>query len=152
MSPPTEGKPFSSSGCRGSGQSNIKPTYQPDAKLYPRELVTIGMLFGLKRDHDDLFGGLPERTRLQRLLATHQNWCDRFLAEPTFFTVADSYPVELLFPIRQGRSEQQIGAKGRDKGRWTVGVRLWWLLDNSGQVVEWAFLPLNRPDKAFNPV
>src|ERR1700747_3356747 len=61
------------------------------AKLYPSEVVTIGLLFALKgghfrafyrwlrRDYDDLFAGLPDRTRLLRLLETHQAWCDRLL-------------------------------------------------------------------------
>jgi hypothetical protein len=136
----------------------------PDAKLYPSELVTIGMLFSLKgvsfrgfyrwlkRDFNALFGGLPDRTRLQRALQVHQDWCDRFLADATFFTVGDSYPIELIFPIREGRSKRQIGTKGKDKGRWTIGIRLWWLLDDAGQVVEWYWLPLNRPDKEFNPL
>jgi hypothetical protein len=74
----------------------------PQAKLYPSELVTLGLLFALKggyfrafyrwleRDYAALFGGLPERTRLQRLLQTQQGWCDCFLAQPTFFTVIDS--------------------------------------------------------------
>ncbi len=47
------------------------------AKLYPSELVTIGVLFSLKggyfrafyrwlkRDYEALFAGLPDRTRLQ---------------------------------------------------------------------------------------
>jgi hypothetical protein len=134
----------------------------PQAKLYPSELVTIGVLMALKgvsfrafyrwlkRDFDALFGGLPDRTRLLRALEAHQTWCDLFLAEPTFFTVGDSYPIELLFPIREGRSQHQIGKKGKDKGRWTIGVRLWWLLSDAGQVVEWYWLPLNRPDKDFN--
>jgi len=51
----------------------------PQAKLYPSELVTIGLLFALKggffrafyrwlqRDYASLFAGLPDRTRLQRL-------------------------------------------------------------------------------------
>jgi hypothetical protein len=136
----------------------------PQAKLYPSELVTIGILFALKgghfsafyrwlkRDFDALFGGLPDRTRLQRALLAHQAWCDRFLAEPTFFTVGDSYPIELLFPIREGRSGRQIGRKGKDKGRWTIGFRLWWLLDDAGQVVEWYWLPLDHPDHDFNPL
>jgi hypothetical protein len=76
----------------------------PQAKLYPSELVTIGILFALKgshfrafyrwlsRDGDDLFSELPDRTRLQRALKVHQDWCDRLLVEPTFFTFADSYP------------------------------------------------------------
>jgi len=90
------------------------------AKLYPSELVTIGILFSLKsgffrafhrwleRDYGDWFGDgtLPERTRLQRLLITHKDWCNLLMADPIFFTVIDSYPIELLFPIREGRSEQ----------------------------------------------
>jgi hypothetical protein len=136
----------------------------PQAKLYPSELVTIGILFALKgnhfrafyrwlkRDYNELFGGLPDRTRLQRALKVHQAWCDRFLTEPTFFTVSDSYPIELIFPIREGRSQQQLGKKGKDKGRWTIGIRLWWLLDEAGQVVEWYWLPMNHPDKDFNPL
>lgn len=135
----------------------------PQAKLYPSELVTIGILAALKgvsfrafyrwlkRDYAALFGGLPDRTRLLRALEAHQTWCDVLLAEPTFFLVGDSYPIELLFPIREGRSPQQIGRKGKDKGRWTIGIRLWWLLDEAGHVVEWYWLPLNHPDKDFNP-
>jgi len=134
------------------------------AKLYPSELVTIGILFALKggqfaafyrwlkRDYDGLFGGLPDRTRLQRSLAAHHDWCDRLLVEPSVFTVGDSYPIELLFPIRQGRSKQQIGKKGRDKGRWMIGFRLWWLLDTYGRVVEWYWLALDHPDHDFNPL
>src|SRR4030042_4464837 len=136
----------------------------PQAKLYPSELVTIGILFALKgghfrafyrwlkRDWDALFGGVPDRTRLQRALAAHQDWCDRLLADPTFFTVSDSYPIEMLFPIREGRSAQQVGRKGKDKGRWTIGLRLWWLLNDAVQVVEWYLLALARPDKDFNPL
>jgi hypothetical protein len=134
----------------------------PQAKLYPSELVTIGILFALKgghfrafyrwlkRDFDDLFAGLPDRTRLQRSLAAHEAWLDLFLTELTTFTVMDSYPVELLFPIRQGRSQQQIGKKGRDKGRWMIGGRFWVLLDTYGRIIEWYFLTLDHADKHFN--
>ena len=106
----------------------------PQAKLYPSELVTIGILFALKgghfrafyrwlkRDYDSLFGGLPDRTRLLRLLKTHQDWCDNLLAEPTFFTVVDSFPVELIFPVREGRSKQQVGAgSSTTRGEWSPG-------------------------------
>jgi hypothetical protein len=104
----------------------------PDADLYPGELVTIGILFALKggrfrafyhwlkRDYGALFKKLPERTSLQSLLKTHQVWCDRLLEMPTFFTVADSFPIELIFPIREGRSAHQVGRKSKDKG-WVVG-------------------------------
>ncbi len=136
------------------------------AKLYPSELVTIGILFALKggyfsafyrwlkRDYGDWFGDgtLPERTRLQRLLKTHQGWCDGLLAEPTFFTVIDSYPIELLFPIRQGRSQQQVGKKGRDKGRWSIGIKLCWLLNDTCRVVKWDWKTMNVCDKAFHPM
>ena len=134
----------------------------PQAKLYPSELVTIGLLFALKgghfrafyrwlkRDYNALFGGLPDRTRLQRSLAAHEEWLDLFLVEVSPFTVMDSYPVELLFPIRQGRSKQQIGKKGRDKGRWMIGGRFWVMLDTYGRMVDWYFYPLNHPDKDFN--
>ena len=106
------------------------------AKLYPSEVVTIGILFALKgghfrafyrwlkRDYDDLFAGLPDRTRLQRQLKTHQDWFGHLLAQPSFFTVIDSYPIELLFSIRHGRSPRQVGKKGKDKGRWSVGIKL----------------------------
>ena len=101
------------------------------ATLYPSELVTIGILFSLKggsfrafyrwlkRDYGDWFGkgALPHRTRLGRLLKTHQDWCDLLMADPTFFTVIDTYPIELIFPIREGRSKQQVGKKRKDKGR-----------------------------------
>ena len=59
----------------------------PQAKLYPSELVTLGIVFALKgigtrafyrwleRDYRDLVAGLPERTRLQRLMKKHQEGC-----------------------------------------------------------------------------
>jgi hypothetical protein len=134
----------------------------PQAKLYPSELVTIGILFALKgghfrafyrwlkRDYDSLFGGLPDRTRLLRLLKTHQDWCDNLLAEPTFFTVVDSFPVELIFPVREGRSKQQVGRKSKDKGRWSIGVKLCWIINDLGRVVAWKWLPMNAHDQQFN--
>jgi hypothetical protein len=134
------------------------------AKLYPSELVTIGILFALKgvsfrafyrwlkRDYVTLFASLPERTRLQRLLKTHQDWCGFLLANPSFFTVIDSYPIELIFPIREGRSARQVGKKGKDKGRWSVGIKLCWLLNAEGKVVSWDWNTLNTPDQAFNPL
>jgi hypothetical protein len=136
----------------------------PQARLYPSELVTIGLLFALKgghfrafyrwlsRDYAALFAGLPERSRLQRLLQAHQDWCQHWLAAPTFFTVIDSYPIELLFPIRAGRSPAQVGKKGKDKGRWSGGIKLCWLLNNRGQVVDWDWDTLNVHDQRFHPV
>ena len=134
------------------------------AKLYPSEVVTLGILMALKgtsfrafyrwlkRDYRGLFPGLPERSRLQRLLKTRQAWAEYLLAEPSFFTVIDSYPTELIFPIREGRSDQQVGKKSKDKGRWSIGVKLCWLINEAGKVVAWNFDTMNVPDKTFNPL
>src|SRR5262249_19723736 len=55
-----------------------------EAKLYPSELATIGLLYALKggffrafyrwlkRDFETLFVQLPDRTRLQRALCVHR--------------------------------------------------------------------------------
>jgi hypothetical protein len=55
----------------------------------------------------------PERTRLLRLFAIPRRWTDRFLAAPSVLGVVDSYGIELLHPLREGRSVQQIGRKGK---------------------------------------
>jgi len=133
----------------------------PQAKLYPSEVVTIGILFALKgghfrafyrclsRDFDGLFGGLPERSALARQLRDQQVHSDRLLAQPSVLNVADNYPIELLFPIREGRSSQQVGKKGKDKGRWSVGLKLCWIINTFGQVCGWRWDTLNCPDNAF---
>jgi hypothetical protein len=136
----------------------------PQARLWPSELVTIGLLFALKggpfrafyrwlaRDHAALFGGLPERTRLLRALRAHRHRTDAFLAEPTFFTVIDTYGIELIHPWRYGRSPAQVGRKGYSNHRWIVGLKLCWLLNNRGEVVAWDWSTANTPDQAFAPV
>jgi hypothetical protein len=136
----------------------------PQAKLWPSELVTIGLLFALKggyfrafhrwlkRDYGALFTGLPHRTRLQRLLATHHAWCERFLADATFFTVIDSYGIELIHPIREGRSVRQIGKKGKSNWRWIVGLKLCWLVNARGEVVAWDWNTANAHDQVFLPL
>jgi hypothetical protein len=140
----------------------------PQARLWPSELVTVGLLFALKggtfrafyrwllRDYAELFGAVPERTRLLRLLATHAKWCEHFLADPTFFTVLDSYGIELIHPIRQGRTPHQIGKKGKSNWRWhpegTRGMKLCWLINDRGQVVAWDWNTANVHDQTFLPL
>jgi hypothetical protein len=133
----------------------------PQAHLWPSELVTIGLLFvlkgvqfrpfyrWLKRDFEYLFVKLPERTRLSRQLQVHQGWTDQLLADPTFFTVVDSYGVELIHPIREGRSKAQIGRKGKSNYRWIVGLNLCWLINDKGEVVDWAWATANVHDQRF---
>jgi hypothetical protein len=55
-----------------------------------------------------------------------------------------------MVPIRERRSPRQVGRQGKDKGRWTIGVRLCWQLEVYRRVVERAWAPLNVPDKTFN--
>jgi hypothetical protein len=135
-----------------------------DAHLYPSEIVTIGLLAALKggrfrafyrwldANYRSFFPNLPERTRLQRLLRDYATYTFDFLAEPTFFTVVDTYGIELIHPRREGRSAQQIGKKGKSNGRWIVGVKLAWLITDRGEVVDWAYLPANEADNAFRPL
>ena len=108
----------------------------PEAHLWPSEVVTLGLLHALKgvgnrafyrwltRDYRPLFPLLPERTRLFRLLKTHQDWTRAFLAAPTVLGVIDTYGIELIHPMREGRSPQQIGRKGLSNHRWIVGGKL----------------------------
>ena len=108
----------------------------PEAHLWPSEVVTLGLLHALKgggnrafyrwltKDYRPLFPRLPERTRLFRLFTTHQDWTQAFLAAPTVLGVIDTYGIELIHPMREGRSPQQIGRKGLSNHRWIVGGKL----------------------------
>ena len=110
-----------------------------EAHLWPSEVVTLGLLHALKgagnrtfsrwltRDYRPLFPHVPERTRLFRLLTTHQDWTQVFLAAPTVLGVIDTYGIELIHPMREGRSPQQIGRKGLSNHRW-IAVALLILL------------------------
>ena len=141
-----------------------KVAKHPQAKLYLSEVVTIGLLLArkggyfrafyrwLKRDFEGLFVHLPECTRLQRLLHTHQGWCERFLAEPTFFTVMDTYGIELLHPVREDRAQTPLGKQGKSNRRWIVGVTLCGLVNDRGQVLAWDWNTANVHDQHFRPV
>ena len=52
---------------------------------------------------------------------THQAWTDTFFASPTVLGVIDTYGIELIHPIREGRSSRQIGRQGLSNHRWIVG-------------------------------
>jgi hypothetical protein len=133
----------------------------PQAHLYPSETVTLALLFALKgvgprafyrwlsRDYRQLFPKLPERTRLFRAFATHRAWADYFLAGPTTLGVADSYGSELLHPMREGRSAQQIGRKGKSNHRWIVGGKLAYIVNQMGLVVAWDCAAANAHDTVF---
>jgi len=105
----------------------------PHATLWPSEVVTLGLLHALTgvgnralyrwlmQDSRVFFPRLPERTRLFRLFMTHQDWTQVFLASPTVLGVIDTYGIELIRPIREGRSLRQRGRKGLSNHRWIVG-------------------------------
>jgi hypothetical protein len=131
------------------------------AKLYPSEVVTIALLFALKGGGSrafyrwltgnwrELFPYLPDRTRLFRLFVSHQHLTAYFMADPTIVGVIDSYGIELIHPIREGRSEKQIGKKGLSNKRWIVGGKLCLLLNKFGLVVDWDFGTANQYDADF---
>ncbi len=133
----------------------------PQASLYPSEVVTLAMLYAdkggsergfyrwIKRDWLGLFPRLPDRTRLFRLFAAHQDWADRFKADPTVLGVADTFGVELIHPIREGRSARQIGRKGLSNKRWIVGAKLGLVLNKFGLVCAWGCDTANTSDTHF---
>jgi hypothetical protein len=104
----------------------------PEAHRWPSAVVTLGLLHALKgvgnqpcsrwltRASRPLLPRLPERTRLLRLFATHQDWTRAFLAAPTVLGVIDTYGIEWLHPMREGHSPQQIGRTGLSNHRWRL--------------------------------
>lgn len=134
------------------------------AKLFPSEVVTIAFLFALKgvgnrafyrwlkRDYLSIFPNLPERTRLFRLFLSHRDLTDKFLADPTVMGVIDAYGIELIHPVREGRSAQQYGRKGLSNKRWIVGGKLCLIVNQDGLVVAWECDTANVYDTSFHPL
>ena len=136
----------------------------PDAKLSPSEVVTLALLCAIKgggarafsrwltRDDLPLFPHVPERTRLARLFKTHTAWTTRFLAAPTVLGVADSSGIELIHPMREGRSPAQIGKKGQSNPQWIVGGKLCVILNQWGLIWAWDCATANVHDTHFQPL
>ena len=149
--------------CRIDDEMKETPKH-PQSLLYPSEIVTLGVLFAqkgggsrafyrwLERDYRPLFPKLPERTRLFRLFAAHWDWTLHFLVEPGLLSVIDSYGIELIHPVREGRSEAQIGQKGLSNRRWIVGGKLCWLLNHLGLVIGWDYATAIVHDTYFKPM
>ncbi len=137
---------------------------EPGAHLYPSEIVTIGLLFALKggrwrafhrwlwANWRHFFPRLPEQSRMLRLLRHYADLASEFLAEPTTFTIIDTYGIELIHPRREGRSPEQLGRKGLSNGRWIVGIKLAWLINSTGEVVDWGWDTADAHDNVFRPV
>jgi len=132
-----------------------------EQSLAVSEVVTIGMMFAMKgikfrpfytwlsSNFRSYFPALPSRRRLQELLRTHAQYADDFLGDPSFFSVADSYGVELLHPKREGRSDKQIGKKGVSNHRWIIGHKVAVLANDSGEIVDWQHQTANVSDNTF---
>jgi hypothetical protein len=71
------------------------------------------------------------------------------LAAPTVLGVIDTYGIELIHPMRDGRSPRQIGRKGLSHHRWIVGSKLCLLLNQSELVVAWACDTANVADNTL---
>ncbi len=133
----------------------------PQAHLYPSEVVTLALLFARKgvgprefyrwldANYRSWFPNLPDRTRLFRLLATHADWTEYFLAQPTPLGVADTYGIELRHPWREDRADRQIGDKGLSNHRWIVGAKLGYLINQYGLIVAWDYASAKVGDNAF---
>ena len=131
------------------------------ASLHPSEVVTIGLLYAIKgvgtrafyrwlsQNHLPMFPKLTHRTRLFRRLRTHQSWTKFFLASPTMLGIIDSYGIELIHPVREGRSPRQIGKKGKSNHRWIVGGKLCLVLNHLGLVTAWDCDTANVHDTRF---
>jgi hypothetical protein len=108
----------------------------PEAHLWPRAVVTLGLLQALKgggnracshwltRAYRTLVPRRPERTRLFRLFVTQQDWTQVCWAAPTGLGSIAPYGIALIHPRRDGRSPQPIGRQGVSKHRWIVGGKL----------------------------
>lgn len=90
----------------------------PLARLHPSALVTLALLWALTGvgprafyrwlhgNYRAWFPMLPERTRLCRLFAAHQDWAEFLLAHPTVLGIADSSGIELRHPWREDRADR----------------------------------------------
>jgi hypothetical protein len=133
----------------------------PQSGLFASEIMLCGVLWALRG------GGflgfyrwlsrkqwmrLPERSRLQKLLKTHAVTCNTFLAEPTFFNAMDTFGIEIIRPIREGRSLQSaaVARKGKSGHRWIIGRKLCVRINDHGEIIAYDDDTANVCDQQFN--
>lgn len=134
----------------------------PLGTLWLSEITTIGILWvlsgkpfrsfyqWLEREH--YFPRLPERTRLMRLIAHNHQHCNEFLAQQTLFEALDSFGIELIHPIREGRSKQseQVSGKGKSNHRWIIGRKICVSFNGKLRITNYADTTVNMSDNTFN--
>jgi hypothetical protein len=109
----------------------------PEAHLWPSEVVTLGLLHALK--------GVGNRAFYRWLTRDSR----ALFPAPTVLGVIDTYGIELIHPMREGRSPQQIGRKGLSNHRWMVGGTLCLLLNQWGLIVGWECATAHVADHTF---
>ena len=132
----------------------------PEAHLWPSEVVTLAAPRPQRRGQPCLLSLIVARLsaivssapRAHPALSsfkTHQDWTRAFLGRPDRTRGHRTYGIELIHPMREGRSPQQIGRKGLSNHRWIVGGKLCLLLNQWGLIVGWACATANVADNAF---
>jgi hypothetical protein len=65
---------------------------------------------------------------------------------------ADTYGIELIHPMREGRSPAQISKKGPSNHRWMVGGQLCYILNQGGLICAWDGATANVHDTHVQPL
>lgn len=132
------------------------------AKLSLSEIVLCGVLFVLlgrsfRRFHRwlkkrEIFLSIPERSRLQRLVNHYSFLCEAFLGSKTFYGILDSFGIEIIHPIREGRSKQsqQVSGKGKSNHRWIVGRKTAVTINQNYEIVTISDDKVNVSDNSFD--
>lgn len=141
------------------GEKNGKH-YQ--AKLSLAETILCGVLFVLlgrsfRRFHrwlgkQKIFSSIPERSRLQRLVNQYSFLCKGLLGSKTFYGILDSFGIEIIHPIREGRSKQsqQVSGKGKSNHRWIVGRKVVVTINQNYEIVALSDDKANVHDNTFD--
>jgi hypothetical protein len=147
--------------CAISDTLGEKDFKHPQSDLFLSEIMLCGVLWALRGGS---FLGfyrwlsrkdwvvMPERSRLQKLLKTHAVRCKEFLAPPTFFTAMDTFGIEIIRPIREGRSAQSaaVSRKGKSGHRWIIGRKICVRINEYGEIVLYDDDTANVSDQRFN--
>jgi hypothetical protein len=148
--------------CAIGDSLNQKDRKHSQGKLYLSEIVLCGILFVLhgrsfRQFHPwllkrNIFVNLPERSRLQRLLNHYEYLCEEFLGSNTFYGILDSFGIEVIHPIREGRSEESkaVSKKGKSNHRWIVGRKVAVTINQRFEVVKASDTTDNECDHVFN--
>jgi hypothetical protein len=89
---------------------------------------------------------------LARLLKPPTAWTPRLLAAPTVWGVADRYGIEVIHPMREGRSPAQMGKKGQRHHRWMVGGNVCCILHQWGVICAWDCATANVHETHWHPL